>query len=231
MNSFLHTVDSNLDRLRLQQGRVLGLTRRFNIIVLLETHGNDGHHHTLRTLLPFWGIFMTFHSAPTAGGVIMLIHPDILRQFGTVTPHILEPGRAMVLDLGHPTFGLRVAGVHCDCRHSPAVRRHLWRQVEAWRPLAQQGLFLLIGDLNSIAQGDSRFHPQTGTFSSPADHMEDIMHDTIGRHLVEFAQESYTRRGLDAGHFRVLSRIDRCFSNLDTLTAIDCNISSGVECR
>ena len=56
MNGFLHTVDANLERLQLQKSRVLGLTRRYNIVILLETHGNEGHHLSLRSLLPFWGI-------------------------------------------------------------------------------------------------------------------------------------------------------------------------------
>jgi endonuclease/exonuclease/phosphatase family metal-dependent hydrolase len=229
MNGFLHSVEANLERLRLQKGRVLGLTRRYNIVVLLETHGNIGHHNSLRSLLPGWGIFMTFHDCPTAGGVIMLVHPSLLALSPRVTSHILEPGRVMVLDFPHPLFSLRIAGIHCDCRHRPAARRALWRSLDGWRPPPQEGLFVMIGDFNSIARGDSRFYPATGTFVSPADHMEDILHDVFGQHLVEFAQESYTRRGLDDGQPRVLSRIDRCFTNLDSLTALDCHAKSGVE--
>jgi hypothetical protein len=59
--------------------------------------------------------------------------------------------------------------------------------------------------------------------------MEDILHEMIGKHLAELAQESYTRRGLEDGHFKVLSRIDRCLCNLDTLSLLDCNVKSGVE--
>jgi endonuclease/exonuclease/phosphatase family metal-dependent hydrolase len=229
MNGFLHTVDADLTRLQLQKGRVLGLTRRFSIVVLLETHGNIGHHNTLRSLLPGWGIFMSFHASPAAGGVIMLVHPFLMALSSGITPHIIEAGRVMVLDFPHPTFCLRVAGIHCDCRHRPAVRRALWRSLDAWRPPPQEGLFIMIGDFNSIARGDSRFYPASGTFISPADPMEDIMHEVLGQHLVEFAQESFTRRGLDDGRLRVLSRIDRCFSNLDCITALDCNARSGVE--
>jgi hypothetical protein len=229
INGFLHSVEGNIDRLNLQKNRVLGLTRRYNIVTLLETHGNEGHHHTLRSLLPFWGIFMSFHATPSAGGVIMLVHPDLMGKFGSVTPHIIEPGRAMVLDFSHLSYGLRVAAVHCDCRHRPVSRQRLWRSLDAWRTPPLTGLFLLIGDLNTIAAGDSRFYPATGTFSHMNDDMEDILHESLGKHLVEFAQDSYTRRGLDDGHFKVLSRIDRCFSNLDTLSAIDCKIKSGVE--
>jgi endonuclease/exonuclease/phosphatase family metal-dependent hydrolase len=229
MNGFLHSVDANLERLRLQQGRVLGLTRRYSIVILLETHGNIGHHNTLRSLLPGWGIYMSFHACLTAGGVIMLVHPSLMAMSPGITSHIIEPGRVMVLDFPHPTFSLRVAGIHCDCRHRPAARRALWRSLDGWRPSPKEGLFVMIGDFNSIARGDSRFYPATGMFVSPADHMEDILHEVFGQHLVELAQESFTRRGLDDGQLRVLSRIDRCFSNLDSLTALDCNARSGVE--
>jgi hypothetical protein len=229
MNGFLHSVDSNLERLRLQQGRVLGLTRRFNVVVLLETHGGAGHHHTLQALLPFWGIFMTFHASPCSGGVIMLVHPELMGKFVGVTPHVIEPGRAMVLNFPHPTFNLRIAGIHCDCRHRPATRRNIWRTLDLWRLLPQFGLYLVIGDFNSIAQGDCRFYPATGSFRSSNDQMEDIFYEMHGKHLVEFAQEAYTRRGLDDGHFRVLSRIDRAFSNIDTRSAIDLGVRSGVE--
>jgi endonuclease/exonuclease/phosphatase family metal-dependent hydrolase len=229
MNGFLHSVDSNLERLRLQQGRVMGLTRRYNIVILLETHGGEGSHLSLRGMLPFWGIYMSFHASPSSGGVIMLVHPDLMGQFSAVVPHVFEPGRAVLLDFIHPSFGLRVTAVHCDCRHRPASRRSLWRAIDLWRPSPQHGLFFVIGDLNSIARGDCRFYPATGDFKSSADPMEDIFFEASGRHLVELAQEAYTRRGLEGGHFRVLSRIDRAFCNFDTLSLLDLGVKSGVE--
>ena len=158
----------------------------------------------------------------------MLVHPDILCQFSAVTPHAIEPGRAMVLDFVNPTFGLRITAVHCDCRHRPAARRNLWRRIDSWRPSSQHCLFMVIGDLNSIARGDCRFYPASGNFRNPADQMEDIFYETIGRSLVELAQEAYTRRGLEDGHFRVLSRIDRAFCNFDTLSLLDLGVKSGV---
>jgi hypothetical protein len=59
--------------------------------------------------------------------------------------------------------------------------------------------------------------------------MEDIFHESIGKDLTELAQDSYTRRGLEGAHFKVLSRIDRCLCDLDTLSLLDSNIKAGVE--
>jgi hypothetical protein len=79
---------------------------------------------------------------------------------------------------------------------------------------------IVIGDLNSMALGESRFNANTGKFQKTADVMERHIQAAL-RDFAEVHQRDYTRIGNVGGLATHYSRIDRMFVRMSSLDLAD----------
>eukprot|EP00972_Heterocapsa_arctica_P046117 6803950-Heterocapsa_arctica.AAC.1 len=73
---------------------VVYLAKSYDILFLQEIHGNSADTIELQRLLPEFHIYTSYADNVAAGGVAIIMSPNITRRYPTIpSTTIIEPGR------------------------------------------------------------------------------------------------------------------------------------------
>eukprot|EP00959_Pyramimonas_sp_CCMP1952_P396810 8314101-Pyramimonas_sp.AAC.1 len=73
------------------------MSRKVDIIILQETHGEPEDLHELRKLYPSWKIVGSFLGTAGAGGILFMVHERLAVRFNRFRLAPVVPGRIGIL--------------------------------------------------------------------------------------------------------------------------------------
>ena len=145
----------------------LSLANAHDVVMLQETHGNEGREAALR--LP--GNRAAFWSDGTAhqAGVGMLISHEFLEHFNPVAPQDwveVVPGRVAMLRLRGPEGALDLVTVYLPTGpQTTAEKRNMMSRLAQFIEDPHQVLTVLAGDFNFVTTSRDRVNKQSGNFT------------------------------------------------------------------
>ena len=87
-------------RVRGKMDRVVSMSNKYDVLFLQETHGTENDIATLQGVLPNHLISGSFCENPGAGGVVVVVSPNLIKDYGgTWSQRVVVSGRAIIVDL------------------------------------------------------------------------------------------------------------------------------------
>ena len=214
----------------------LQLLRKYDAVMLTETHGTPGRADSWasrRDLTPYWS-----HGSASTAGVGLLVSQDLISSFSQVEWVVIETGRAGVLRMDGPAGSLDLIVVYfptgsgqatfdnadeTDQVPMPVQRARLRAKIgHALRP-STTSLTVVAGDFNWVTEPGDRSSLHNAVASGARDSNEERhwLQQTGRVHLHEVHQPAMTHRSAQA-----LSRLDRVYWNQGLSEQLDRQIFS-----
>ena len=132
-----------------------------HVLLLQETHGESGDSATFaRELVEFITCFSP-GATSGVGGVTIAIRKSILKQFDYINEVVITIGRAMAVHLSGPRGSISFISVHINPAMNYLAKCRAMDAVHAALP-DLPSLWIMGGDWNHEAMGDSRFNAIAG---------------------------------------------------------------------
>ena len=171
--------------------------------------------------------FWCHHSQPTVGGILIIVATSFLNLFQHTFENTLEDGRCHILFCKGLYGNVAFVVLHVEPILPPTLKCKLLRKIRDMISCNPQYLFVIMGDFNWEAPGESTFNATRGKSNTYHKNLG-IYFDELFHDFTEWFQPGYTRRGELEGNV-VLSRLDRIYSNHEPWRIADCDV--GAECE
>ena len=195
-------------RLRPRWGALNKIFSRHQFIFLQETHGHEGDLTTLDDRYPDFIHFGTFCENSAAGGATVSVKRSFLEGCD-ISSEVLHRGRCLLVRVSCREFVINAVNIHLEPSLSYADKATLLRDIIG-RSRGLQETWIYGGDWNFTELGDDRLELGSLRFGSRDERLAELL-DGISGHLTETFQPDYTRRALERGEYKGVSRLDRFY--------------------
>ena len=210
------------------------LMNGYDVILIQEAHGSHEAVRNLGTKYPSWEWFGSFGDSEAAGGLLFGISKKVVKQVGRARFKEVVGGRIAALSLGHGTSSLNIFNVHIEPQDKGNISVVEFRKMLADIKTSidsLSGSSFLLGDWNFVDSEEGRLNLTSGQVEHQETWREREFNKVL-HPLAELVQPDYTRRKVQESNGTKipvqLARIDRSFTNLNTIDVLDMNITAGV---
>jgi endonuclease/exonuclease/phosphatase family metal-dependent hydrolase len=192
----------------------------YHLIALQETHGTSADFAEAAARFPGWLVYGSATASRNAGGLLLLVSPEVRRQVVDLVFHEIVPGRAARLIIRTATATINFINVHSDPRASVPVRKAMFTRALRTAAPEESITTLLMGDFNITLPGDSRLDLENGELQ----HAEDLLgrwFTTSFPGLTSIDHPGFTRCGYAHGVPRYLSTLDYIMTDMPRAEVLD----------
>ena len=224
------SIDGNHARLYSKLAVVQSLASQHEIVVLQETHGTDADLRVLQRKCPTHKWYGTFSDYRNVGGSITGVDLSLLADHGLSDwhSHTILAGRSLVVsrDTLHGTFAF--VNVHIDSTVSSAAQNIIIKDLKAFIYGMGYSAVFLCGNFNFVHSDEGRLWLATGSVERSNDG-EAAEYERSFSSYVEIHQGDYNRRSFINGCLGTLSRLDRCYTSINSAVLSDYSFAGRVS--